>query len=110
MPGLTSSLYSHNILVMSEVSPGGKRKKISRARETSPTLAAADFKARCLELMDNVRDTGVEYTITKHGKPVARLVPCQPSKKQPLFGCMKGTVLKYERPFDPIDGEYDINR
>jgi len=23
---------------------------------------------------------------------------------------MKGTVLKYERPFDPIDAEWEINK
>nr|MBA2260046.1 type II toxin-antitoxin system Phd/YefM family antitoxin [Acidobacteriota bacterium] len=37
-------------------------------------VAAAEFKARCLELMDHVRETGAEYVVTKHGTPVARLV------------------------------------
>ena len=31
-------------------------------------------------------------------------------RTRPFFGSMKGTVLKYDRPFDPIDGDYDINR
>ena len=84
---------------------------MSRARETAGSVAAADFKARCLELMDKVSETGVEYTITKHGRPVAKLVPCSPTpKKTSFFGSMKGSVLKYDRPFDPIDGEYDIDR
>ena len=95
---------------MSEESPGGRRRRVSRVRETSGALAAADFKARCLELMDRVQETGAEYTITKHGKPVARLVPCQPIGKPALFGALKGTVLHYDRPFDPVDGEWDINR
>lgn len=73
-------------------------------------MAAADFKARCLQLMDRVSETGVEYTITKHGRPVAKLVPCDTPKKKGIFGSMKGSLLKYERPFDPIDGEYDIDR
>jgi prevent-host-death family protein len=93
---------------MSERAPGGRKKTASRARETA--VAAADFKARCLELMDKVKTTGVEYVITKHGRPVAKLVPCVPSKAQGIWGSMKGTVLKYVRPFDPIDGEYDIDR
>jgi prevent-host-death family protein len=74
------------------------------------SIGAAQFKARCLELMDRVRETGVEYVVTKHGRPVARLVPCTPSARRPMFGSMKGTVLKYERPFDPIDAEWDVNR
>ena len=73
-------------------------------------IAAAEFKARCLELMDRVRETGVEYVVTKHGRPVARLVPVRERAREPLFGALRGTVLEYERPFDPIDGDYDVNR
>ena len=95
---------------MSENSPGRKKTRPSRAREASPSVPAAEFKATCLDLMDRVKATGVEYVITKHGKPVAKLVPVAPVKKGGLVGSMKGSVLKYERPFDPIDGEYDIDR
>jgi antitoxin (DNA-binding transcriptional repressor) of toxin-antitoxin stability system len=52
----------------------------------------------------------VEYVVTKHGKPVAKLVPYLESKPRSAFGALKGTVLRYERPFDPIEGEYDIDR
>lgn len=38
-------------------------------------VSAADFKANCLALMDEVRNKGAEFVITKHNKPVARLVP-----------------------------------
>lgn len=37
------------------------------------TIGATEFKARCLQLLDEVDAEGI--TITKHGKPVARLVP-----------------------------------
>lgn len=73
-------------------------------------IAAAEFKARCLELMDRVQETGAEYVITKHGRPVARLVPYNPPPRTSFFGSMKGTVLAYDRPFDPIEGDYDLNR
>ncbi|HTM04977.1 MAG TPA: type II toxin-antitoxin system prevent-host-death family antitoxin [Vicinamibacterales bacterium] len=75
-------------------------------------MGAAEFKTRCLELMDRVRETGVEYIVTKHGRPVAKLVPCPPAapEQRPLLGSMKGTVLSYERPLDPPDDEWDINR
>jgi prevent-host-death family protein len=96
---------------MSEKKTGGKKSKPSYAREAGAAyVAAADFKATCLELMDKVNATGAEYVITKHGKPVARLVPCAPAKKRGIWGSMKGSVLKYDRPFDPIDGDWDINR
>jgi prevent-host-death family protein len=82
----------------------------TRSPRTDGRYAAAEFKAKCLELMDRVRETGAEYVVTKHGRPVARLVPYTERAKASFFGSMKGSVLQYERPFDPIDGEYDINR
>ena len=95
---------------MSERPPGRKKRKPSFAREAAPHVPAAEFKTTCLELMDKVNRTGAEYVITKHGKPVAKLVPVETSKKQGILGSMKGSVLKYERPFDPIPGEWDINK
>ena len=38
------------------------------------SIPAAVFKAECLKLMDQVARTGQPVVITKHGKPVARLV------------------------------------
>ena len=79
---------------------------------TAATLiAAAKFKTKCLEILDHVRETGQEYVVTKHGTPVARLTPCRSAKgREPFFGSMKGTVLRYDNPFDPIDGEYEIDK
>jgi len=73
-------------------------------------VPAAEFKATCLELMDRVREAGVEYVVTKHGRPVAKLVPCDREPTRSPFGCMKGTVLAYERPFAAVDGRWDVNR
>ena len=89
--------------------PGGPKGGVPRAVRRQ-SIAAAEFKARCLELMDRVRESGTEYVVTKHGVPVARLVPYVDEARPSFFGSMKGTVLKFERPFDPIDGDYDIER
>ncbi len=94
------SKYGHKIVVM--VKP--------RSSPRSRSIGAAGFKARCLELMDRVRETGVEYVVTKHGEPVAKLVPYRARDPRPLFGSLKGSVLKYERPGDPVDGDWDVNR
>ena len=92
-----------------------KRTRNLRARRPrdpydEPLLPAAEFKAKCLGLMDRVRETGAEYVITKHGKPVAKLVPYTEPKRRSLLGLMKGSVLRYDRPLDPLDDEWDINR
>ncbi|MBX3707814.1 MAG: type II toxin-antitoxin system prevent-host-death family antitoxin [Pseudomonadales bacterium] len=38
-------------------------------------INASEFKAKCLKLMDEVVRAGEEPTITRHGVPVAKLVP-----------------------------------
>lgn len=88
----------------------GRSSKSAVANRARRSIAAAGFKARCLELMDHVRETGAEYVVTKHGEPVAKLVPYTVARRTSLFGSMRGTVLTYERPFDPIDGKWDVNR
>jgi prevent-host-death family protein len=86
------------------------KKKPGPASGSVTHVAAAAFKAQCLELMNRVRETGAEYVVTKHGRPFARLVPYDEPARKPLFGAMKGTVLKYERPLEPIDADYDLDR
>ena len=83
--------------------------RAQRQRKHSTQYAAAEFKSRCMELMDRVRETGIEYVVTKHGKPVAKLVPFTEGTRPSFFGSLRGTVLRYERPLDPIDGKYEIN-
>lgn len=41
------------------------------------TIKASEFKAKCLKLMDEVAETGEEIVITKNGRPVSKLVPCE---------------------------------
>jgi prevent-host-death family protein len=52
-------------------------------------IKASEFKAKCLQLMDEVNETGEIITITKHGKPVAELLP-PPGRRKSPFGLHKG--------------------
>ena len=54
-------------------------------------IAAAEFKANCLRLMDEVARTRRVIVITKRGRPVAQLIPADEAPSS-LFGYMKGTV------------------
>ena len=38
-------------------------------------MMASRFKAECLAVLDQVDQMGISVTITKHGRPVARVVP-----------------------------------
>jgi prevent-host-death family protein len=55
------------------------------------TIAAGEFKARCLSLMDDVQRTRETVVITKRGKPVAKLVPV-PAAKDDFIGRLKGRI------------------
>lgn len=43
-----------------------------------PVIAASKFKAQCLALLDVVEGERRSFVVTKHGRPVAKLVPLDP--------------------------------
>jgi prevent-host-death family protein len=53
------------------------------------TMAAGAFKANCLAVMDEVQAKRETVVITKHGKPVAKLVPVD-SQVDDIFGFLRG--------------------
>ncbi|MCR1793169.1 type II toxin-antitoxin system Phd/YefM family antitoxin [Leptospira sp. WS58.C1] len=59
-------------------------------------LSAAEFKTKCLSLMDMVQETQEEVIITKHGKPVAKLVTIKDNTAARLFGYLKGRIQENE--------------
>ena len=74
-------------------------------------MAAAEFKAKCLRVMEEVRKYRTPIVITKKGKPVAKLVPADEPKKS-LFGCMAGKIrimgdVESTSVFPPIE-QWDI--
>jgi prevent-host-death family protein len=68
-------------------------------------IPAAIFKAECLSLMDEVARTGQPIVITKHGKPIAQLVPIA-AHSESLFGYMKNTVTIKGDIVKPIREEW----
>lgn len=70
-------------------------------------ISAAKFKAKCLKLMDEVAKTRKPIVITKRGKPVAKLVPAEAEPRNPLFGCMAGTVKFEGDILAPLDVEWE---
>ena len=64
------------------------------------TMGAGAFKAKCLQVMDEVQAKRTSVLITKRGRPVARLVPVE-GEQSDIFTYMKGMVTA-------IDGEIDV--
>jgi prevent-host-death family protein len=42
------------------------------------TIPATRFKAECLQLLDDVAESGETIIVTKRGRPVARILPLAP--------------------------------
>lgn len=53
-------------------------------------ITAAQFRANCFKLIDQIQQTKNEIIITKRGKPMAKLVPIAHKEKDPLIGILKG--------------------
>jgi prevent-host-death family protein len=53
------------------------------------TIGAAKFKQECLAILDRLGPEGV--VITKHGKPIAKLVPIQ-TESTTLIGSLAGKI------------------
>ena len=68
------------------------------------TIAAGEFKARCLTLMEDVRSTREPLIITKRGKPVAKLVPVAEDTKDDFIGRLEGVFRIVGDIESPIDG------
>lgn len=46
--------------------------------QTPETIAISKFKATCLAVLERVRRTGRPVLVTRHGEPVAEVVPPPP--------------------------------
>jgi prevent-host-death family protein len=69
------------------------------------TIAAGEFKAKCLKLLDQVAESRETLVITKHGRPVARLSPVP--EEGDFVGSMRGTGEILGDIISPIDVEWE---
>ena len=69
------------------------------------TMKASEFKAKCLQLMDDLADGGGEIVITKNGKPVSRLVPYREPAAS-FFGSERGKIKILGDIVSPMPAEW----
>ena len=76
--------------------------------EETRTMPANEFKTHCLRVMDEVAATGQEVVVTKHRKPVARLVPLPaPGSIVGLFKDVMTVAGDVDKPAIPRD-EWEV--
>jgi prevent-host-death family protein len=87
----------------------GHEGQITMAFMKHSTVAASEFKAKCLRLLDEVAE-GKTLIITKRGRPVARVAPVIPRSRS-LRGSWKGSVkIKGDIVHFDSGDEWESNR
>jgi prevent-host-death family protein len=82
-----------------------RRRASASAREA--TVAAAEFKAKCLAIFDEVELRRRSYVVTKRGRPVARVIPV-PSRD--ASASLRGTLLHEEDLLAPVEADWEAAR
>jgi prevent-host-death family protein len=59
---------------------------IVKTMKATKSIAATEFKAKCLDLLDRVEATREPLIITKRGRPVAEVVPIKRDAPKSLLG------------------------
>lgn len=54
-------------------------------------IPISEFKAKCLGLIEQVHKTRQPLRITRHGRPVAEVIPAGPDRTRNFVGDMVGT-------------------
>lgn len=73
------------------------------------TIPAAEFKAHCLALLEEVRKTRKPLVVTRHGKAVAQITPCA-SKSIAEDNRLKNSVIYESDLVSPIGGAWEAER
>jgi prevent-host-death family protein len=80
------------------------------AKRSAPEVGATEFKARCLQLMQAVHDRKLNsVTVTKRGKPFARLVPV-PEEPKSVYGCLAGLAKSVGDLTEPVGVAWDAEQ
>jgi prevent-host-death family protein len=82
------------------------KRKTPRAIDVrEATVPAAEFKAKCLAIFDEVERDRRSFVVTKRGKPVARVVPLAKGGSSLL-----GSLLYEDDPMAPVDADWEALR
>ena len=71
------------------------------------TMKASEFRAKCLQLMDEVAASGEAIVITKNGKPVAKLTPYKPVAQERPYQDRPKSPFGLDRGMYEIIGDLD---
>jgi prevent-host-death family protein len=72
------------------------------------SVSVSDFKAHCLQYLEQASSLKIECVVTKRGKPIAKLIPIE-NQQQPFeFGSMRGSGSIKGDVIEPINTDWEI--
>jgi prevent-host-death family protein len=69
-------------------------------------ISKTEFKARALEYFRQIEATGEPVIVTDHGRPALEVRPYRGLDRDPLQ-VLRGTVVRYEGPDEPVDAGWE---
>ena len=71
-------------------------------------ISKSRFKAHALEIFRNIEKTDTPVVITDNGTPTLIVTKYRPAARDALAR-LKGSVLKYDDPFVPVDEAWEAD-
>ena len=75
----------------------------------SNEVSKTKFKSKALEFFRQVEATRKTVVITDHGKPTLEVRPYRDAKRNPLQ-LLRGSVVRFENPTDPVLEDWDTQQ
>lgn len=71
-------------------------------------ISKSRFKAQALQIFRNIEKTGTPVVITDNGTPTLTVTKYRPDSRDALVR-LKGSVLRFEDPFAPVDETWEAD-
>ncbi|GHT93714.1 hypothetical protein FACS1894116_06320 [Betaproteobacteria bacterium] len=72
----------------------------------STQVSKSEFKAKALEFFRQIEFSGNSVIVTDHGKPALEVRRYQDIERSPL-DILRGSVLRYDDPTEPVADDWD---
>jgi prevent-host-death family protein len=80
------------------------------AMDSEDAIPASRFKAQCLAILDKVERTRESVVVTKHGRPVARVVPIDSPDHRDTQGSVELLVREDQAYYGTgVDWDVDLS-
>ena len=76
---------------------------------TERTIMASRFKAECLAILDQVEQMRISVVVTKHGRPIARVVPLERDSRASTMGSVH-LIAESDEAYYSTGEEWEADR